>query len=739
MFDASAKSVEGLFSQEAGLGYYLPPYQRPYSWSKDSIDHLLGGIRRGLCYFLENEPQIETSPVTFLGSIILVKVLKPQEVIIPAIRNELPTATTIVIDGQQRLTTIMLLLLKLHQKLSCEVEQGDSGWLNRLLKAECDTLKKHLVISMGSDSRDYPRMIRAIEDQWSRDSRSCEYQSPISKVIDHYFNNPNEKFALWSEGGMGNLGYGKIDQNLKYLEKGIDRIIDYDPVDDQVFQDEELEEGNFDRPLNWGNFDIPERDLERKLNLYKEQNPDVSILNSKVLRLLVLAKYIQKYVILTKVVAENEAYACDIFEALNTTGEPLTAIETFKALAFRSVAARDGGVNRSQIKAYYDEIDKIHDPSIATRAKAEDRQKFATSVLIPFAMVCDGFKLSRHLRDQRDFLARKFNVITDKDQFVRGLLVSSQVLQLWDDSSLFRQIYSDINNETEVELSFTLELLKSFNHKISITVLIYMVERGYPAQEFLRVAKAMVALFVLWRLSRQNTDQIDAKYRRLFSTNGILFAKKEGNPSASKIIAALREILKEGKIDTGDKWLNAAHLNNVYSQHASATRALLVLILRRSAWSAQDPGVLEPARIGANQFADFNILDPSRYSIEHIAPQRPLGPSLISEDLIDTLGNLTILPVKENSQLGRLTYLEKRNLYIAFAERNEVIARDILKKLGYGDSQVAEMVARPVVEHLSQFRDISEWNDEVVQVRSRSLASRAWQVFAEDFLEWSSE
>ena len=47
-------------------------------------------------------------------------------------------------------------------------------------------------------------------------------------------------------------------------------------------------------------------------------------------RILVFARFILQRVALTLVTAKSEEYAFDMFEALNTTGEPLTAIETFK-------------------------------------------------------------------------------------------------------------------------------------------------------------------------------------------------------------------------------------------------------------------------------------------------------------------------------------------------------------------------------------------------------------------------
>ena len=49
-----------------------------------------------------------------------------------------------------------------------------------------------------------------------------------------------------------------------------------------------------------------------------------------IVRLMLFSSYLLHCVVLTRVETKDESRAFDIFDALNTTGEPLTAIETFK-------------------------------------------------------------------------------------------------------------------------------------------------------------------------------------------------------------------------------------------------------------------------------------------------------------------------------------------------------------------------------------------------------------------------
>lgn len=88
--NASQQSLVRIFSDE--FAFAIPPYQRPYAWDEDQARELLTDITSALDDALSTK-----DPVTyFLGSIVLIK--KPGS----------PNAD--VVDGQQRLTTLTILL-----------------------------------------------------------------------------------------------------------------------------------------------------------------------------------------------------------------------------------------------------------------------------------------------------------------------------------------------------------------------------------------------------------------------------------------------------------------------------------------------------------------------------------------------------------------------------------------------------------------------------------------------------
>jgi uncharacterized protein with ParB-like and HNH nuclease domain len=88
--------------------FTIPSYQPSYAWGKDHVQKLLDDLLHALANVPE---QLSEAEPFFLGSIVLIKVAA------------LPNAT--VIDGQQRLTTLTLLLSTIHALVSDAAMQSD--------------------------------------------------------------------------------------------------------------------------------------------------------------------------------------------------------------------------------------------------------------------------------------------------------------------------------------------------------------------------------------------------------------------------------------------------------------------------------------------------------------------------------------------------------------------------------------------------------------------------------------
>lgn len=94
--------VHTLFSHEGNVLYRIPPYQREYSWYKAHWEDLF-------------EDLIEADGAHFLGTIIT----------LDQTTDTLEGSILHVIDGQQRLTTLTLLLAAVYSVLKEHIDDLD--------------------------------------------------------------------------------------------------------------------------------------------------------------------------------------------------------------------------------------------------------------------------------------------------------------------------------------------------------------------------------------------------------------------------------------------------------------------------------------------------------------------------------------------------------------------------------------------------------------------------------------
>jgi len=100
--DANSITVGSLLSSEKDFNFQVPRYQREYSWSKDQWSNLFDDFM-----------QSELNDSHFIGSIIC----------IDKSSGALQQNTLEVVDGQQRLTTLTILLARLYKELNSRKDE----------------------------------------------------------------------------------------------------------------------------------------------------------------------------------------------------------------------------------------------------------------------------------------------------------------------------------------------------------------------------------------------------------------------------------------------------------------------------------------------------------------------------------------------------------------------------------------------------------------------------------------
>jgi hypothetical protein len=183
VFTSSSEAVANFF-QQPGRGYYIPLYQREYSWDTDNIEQLIEDIFSGVSDIASGE----NDPIHFLGTIILVTETDPINNIKPLDQRALPSRVDNVIDGQQRISTIAILACQLYQKLYTLkrnlINDENFNGLREAIDTYLSTLLEVFSVDLrrGTPSRK-PIIIRASVDQWTFDGSDDNYKSEISKYL----------------------------------------------------------------------------------------------------------------------------------------------------------------------------------------------------------------------------------------------------------------------------------------------------------------------------------------------------------------------------------------------------------------------------------------------------------------------------------------------------------------------------------------------------------------------------
>ena len=131
--------------------------------------------------------------------------------------------------------------------------------------------------------------------------------------------------------------------------------------------------------------------------------------SSGLIQLMLFSHYLLKSVVLTRVEAKDEDSAFDIFDSLNTTGEPLTAIETFKPRVI-SFERELTGYKGSETEAHFNRLE-----ANLSHIESDKRQTAIKELLVTFALYLEGYKLPLNLAAQRNYLRNVFEKPNNSD------------------------------------------------------------------------------------------------------------------------------------------------------------------------------------------------------------------------------------------------------------------------------------------------------------------------------------
>lgn len=779
----SGIKVENLFRVLAGsfhettmlrerTGFRIPEYQREYDWSDQHINRLFSDCLIGFDRLFKDPGNSDC--FTFLGMLILVK------------ENEGGTGekdfqgeSLSVVDGQQRLTTLALFACALYESIRKAQKKlqipkldiggdekswldGESEWrLEKLLECISGTqpVKRERPLP-------FPRIVRAGTD--TRGRSEAEYESPLGRFLQSF-----AKFVDDDETGGSfptpDEDAVKLCKNYKLIRRLVKNINNADWYEDMECEqapafDEQNKAGYRSLFPQLGRFvggEDAQQETISNLQKYEEVRGFV--------RLLLFSAYFCDYIVLTRVTVEDENTAFDIFDALNTTGEPLTALETLRprVLRFEKDLEQEGSSSESnlgRIKSpwgiYTDvvgssegDLERIKEYIDQKYVKTPAKQKETKDLVVSFALYLAGEKLPGQLGAQRKFLRKQYQETTTDSpgaarRYVRLLADLAQFRWVYYTSAGLQKL-ADYHPPEDVE---EVEFLMTFIRATKTTLILPILARYWKpdmgddadsGKRFLQALRAVTAFLVIRRAASGKTEGIDGDFRAVMSLPnedkdkikkfGLCAGVVKDNTvlGIKDLKKALRHLLAESKfsIKPGQKehWLGQVVSKPLYEDARSIVRFMMLAAAEQADPDEDNPGCWSRAGLRGDLAKQSLTLEEwERYEVvEHVAPESPpqdhKWPAKIYEDvdLRHSLGNLVLLPRMANAEVGNSSWEEKRACYRAV-------------NTGEDNNKITLLEDDEELRLLQPLLRVDKWDRDLIRSRSRNIAGLAW-----DYLwEW---
>lgn len=740
------------FLNQAGQGLYIPLYQREYSWDSDNIEQLIEDLTRGIQRIATGEIVDDGKEIRFLGTIITV-IEANKNNIYPVDPQAVPSRIEKLIDGQQRVSTIALIATILVKRLYeirnkfkesnpiyDQVSEICDGWIEKLANVFSFDLQR-------GKPRLKPKIVRGAKDYWTRDKDvDIAYTSELSNYLGHFI---KAYVDIRSNAGSSTtlpcLSKDKYGDTLLYkngrrveswLKKDVATAHEGKETDDFAAAVDIID--HFSQDQLW-DFDRPDLVEIIKEQDYTSKKTDSYIL-SELVQTLAVCHYLLERCCFTIIQPTDDDWAFDMFQSLNATGTPLTAIETFKPTIVNT-ADNEGEQFKDSIS---DIAFKAVEEFLSEANTAQQKNKRTNDFLTSFFVALDGRTISTHFSYQRKALHNSYNSFSDfqgKEEFIVRMGNYAKFYQEWlkyNGDEKFPLLESNADSELA---SMLILFLKASNHKMAITVLGTMyneVLKNTPnaKDNFVKVVKAIGAFYFLWRAAFSNAG-LDSTYREFFkklSTNKTVC-------SLNEVREHIKDTLVKKQISTKDEWIEQSKHHLKYGETGNDIVRLALLIAAHDTISdPEHPGLIKPGRGGSSPYLSrVQWVSQHLKTIEHVAPQTQTD--FWPADLYDNqtkpynlVGNLTLLPQDLNSSVGNKGFSTKLMYYRSVAETDADKLASIKQQaassnIDLNDSAVNLLVSSQYNQHLSSLASLPEshtWDKDFVEQRSERILSIVW-------------
>lgn len=742
LYESYVVSIEELFTKErTNWALNIPDYQRNYKWRpKEEIQRLIQALLYNFNKYSENKKNC-----AFFGSIIFSKSEKKMGLV----------DIYDVVDGQQRITTISIFascfysLLKSYKNDKFINDAIVQNWIVNEIDRTLSILRL-IIACPGKDVISitlYPRLVRD-EDERKNNNHESFYNSSISKFENDFIKKLKDNNYDFPEDISDLQEFNDIFKNFKNILVNINnkKVIEEDE-DYDYLEPKKLDRAQFISLFN------DSTHAQKFIQLNKDKT---------FIKILLLANYFCTKCGFSLTVTDDSNAAFDIFDSLNTTGLPLTALETLRPQVLMWYKNSRKNFQGSSADLASEEIANI----FSNYYDGTDKQQTEIKKIITASgLYISGDKIGENLSEQR----QKIRNIQD-DAFKENnpdivLKSISEITQYRCYFNLENNIKSlipsklkNINLEDVKIIQLISKLFLDAKTHLSIPPLTRYWEKGNienDHSEYFEFSKALVSFFVLRRFVTGTTDRIDTCFRELMSGDKSFDGLKVSLDGIKKLptLKSIKEILieklntKSLKFDLSEKdiWVNYVYKQNLYEKSRHILRFLLLISHHNTGIDNSEVGLITRKDIAIDSKKDFLNYDvrmnPLYASLEHVAPSNPKSQTDYKDVYQETftkhsLGNFVLIPQAQNINLSNNSWEIKKLYFSALSESRSNDRENKLNNLNqlgvsFSQSRIKELIKEPSSYMLDGLDKVKDWDKDFIEKRSKRLSGLAWDILVD--------
>ena len=753
-YNSSGESVQDLFDRTEE-GFFVPLYQREYTWEEDNINQMFDDLVLGVRQLSENE-----KATTFLGTTILTTLDDKRRTVKAGEERAQPTGVQIVIDGQQRISTLALISIQIIEKLRglfdgfpdgspyLDVHNVGDRFIERLEKLHAIELGK------GADPRQKPKIIRDQNDSWTYTGDDTAYGSPVARYIAKYIRTEDAEESINSlDSESGTRVRGNIELIGEWLDDVCNAHIPGTNVHGQFpFGDSITSRRIQEHVLGFTNERV--RAIVEQAETDKSQDAYRAV---AAYHLLLLTYYLLRRCGVNRLQPTREEWGFDMFQSLNATGTPLTAMETFLPEVMQAEITAGNCWNKTPSCEYMDEIQRLFEVTTTN----EQKSRRTNELLGTFALCYEGRKLSNKFSEQRRWTTRVYDkqllTIIDKRDFIAKLAQTADFFY----SGWYMEDITVANHISGLEkcpdkdvASLSVRYLRDANSRLAAPILARFYSQALEDEsqldEFIESIKACASFFTLWR-SANSTSGLDDIYRRYFRGSSAPLRVDAHNWKAHPQTVTSQglkryfcDVLRSRGIEKKEAWITASERFLLYTELKTICRFVLFIASHDRVADRANPGLTVAGTNGSCPLLTLSRwISKDHKSIEHVAPQTPptvhqWDPDIYTKGIVHQVGNLLLLPGEVNKFVDNKEWAVKYLHYCHVGKRSKpelaTLAKEADKKGIVLSKKATNALSKAkyncAVDPIVSMGNSLKWDASLITDRTRQIKELAWETLS---------